>query len=149
RIVTMGRSRQAEMPLLDDAASRRHARLWIDGGTLYIEDLESRNGTLVNGERIDKVALRPGDCIAVGATLIQVLGAGDRGARVTWDFRRVTHPKMRSRMPERVSGSLREIPLSELLQMLERSRRNRTIVVRSGHATGRIHLRAGQPIYAS
>ena len=50
-------------------ASRHHARIDVDGSQISIEDLGSKNGTFVNGERIGKrTALRDGDQIVFGRT---------------------------------------------------------------------------------
>jgi DNA-binding winged helix-turn-helix (wHTH) protein len=49
--------------------SRHHARIDIDGARIWIEDLGSKNGTFVNGERIrERVALKEGDQIVFGRT---------------------------------------------------------------------------------
>lgn len=64
--------RSSEALLLDDSAiSRRHAELTPDEGLWYIRDLQSQNGTFVNGQRIhDRTRLRPGDQVRVGQTLL-------------------------------------------------------------------------------
>lgn len=57
----------------DDAASRNHCLLVVGAGQARVEDLGSRNGTLLNGARIAQpVQLRSGDRVAVGRTVIQV-----------------------------------------------------------------------------
>jgi predicted component of type VI protein secretion system len=63
--------------VLDDPeVSRRHARVFCESsGRLSVEDLGSRNGTHVNGERVSGPrALAIGDRIAIGATVLQVAG---------------------------------------------------------------------------
>lgn len=65
----IGRSSEA-LPLADTTVSRRHAELTPDDGIWYIRDLESQNGTYVNGVRItDRIRLRPGDQIRTGSSL--------------------------------------------------------------------------------
>lgn len=54
----LGRSSEA-LPLDDNAVSRRHAELTPDDGQWYIRDLESQNGTYVNGVRISDRARSP------------------------------------------------------------------------------------------
>ncbi|MHC5008219.1 MAG: ATP-binding protein [Planctomycetota bacterium] len=81
----IGRSSEA-LPLTDTTVSRRHAELTPDDGRWFLRDLESSNGTFVNGERIsgDRVELAPGDQIRCGSTLM-VFGVGseeDRPSRV-------------------------------------------------------------------
>jgi DNA-binding NtrC family response regulator len=65
----LGRSPSCEIPLDDVKVSRRHAKVSIQDGRASITDLGSRNGTLVNGEKISaEVPLAPGDQIQVGDT---------------------------------------------------------------------------------
>jgi len=65
----IGRSSEA-LPLQDTTVSRRHAELTPDDGVWYIRDLESQNGTYVNGVKIaERQRLRPGDQIRTGSTL--------------------------------------------------------------------------------
>ncbi len=65
----LGRSSEA-LPLSDNTTSRRHAELTPAGGEWWIQDLNSRNGTYVNGLTIDtRTKLNPGDQIRVGSTL--------------------------------------------------------------------------------
>ena len=68
---TLGRSPSCEIPLEDSKVSRRHAKIQIADGQARITDLGSRNGTVVNGERIESEAiLLPGDRLQVGDSTI-------------------------------------------------------------------------------
>lgn len=63
---TIGRSNDCEVALDVAAVSRRHALVTLDGGHYLIEDLGSRNGTFLNGERISgRTPLLPGDRIVI------------------------------------------------------------------------------------
>jgi signal transduction histidine kinase len=65
----IGRSSES-LPLSDQTISRRHAALTPDMGRWYITDLESSNGTFVNGVRVtERRLLRSGDQVRTGATL--------------------------------------------------------------------------------
>ncbi len=65
----IGRSSES-LPLTDQTISRRHAELTPDDGRWYIRDLNSSNGTFVNGVRVhDRRLLRPGDQVRTGMTL--------------------------------------------------------------------------------
>ncbi len=67
----IGRSRRTDVCLPDDGVSREHAKIRSHGGQVVIEDLGSRNGTLINGERVHGTApLKDGDKIQVGRTTI-------------------------------------------------------------------------------
>ena len=71
----IGRSSEADVPLGDPEASRRHAALQVAGGALYVTDLGSRNGTFLNGKRLggEGIELKIGDHIDVGNTRIEIL----------------------------------------------------------------------------
>ena len=60
---------------LEQGVGRRHARLFIQDGQIQIEDLESTNGTLVNGQRLSAhrpQALRDGDQIQLGRMVLRI-----------------------------------------------------------------------------
>jgi DNA-binding winged helix-turn-helix (wHTH) protein len=64
----LGRDRQALVWIDSATVSRRHARIVVTGGEAVIEDLGSRNGTSVGGEKIDgPVRLADGDRLRLGA----------------------------------------------------------------------------------
>jgi sigma-B regulation protein RsbU (phosphoserine phosphatase) len=74
----IGRSEQADLVIPDRSLSRQHARLTFQDGIWTIEDLGSRNGTLVNRQRIDRpTPLRPGDVVALGASTFTVRAGGE------------------------------------------------------------------------
>jgi signal transduction histidine kinase/ActR/RegA family two-component response regulator len=67
----LGRVSEATLHLDHEGVSRRHARLHqLDDGRYEIEDLKSRNGTFVNGERIKRQGLVPGDLIQLGSQVV-------------------------------------------------------------------------------
>jgi DNA-binding winged helix-turn-helix (wHTH) protein len=71
----VGRDQECDVVLDDVSVSRRHARLLVSGATLVVEDYDSKNGTLVNGARIDKpTAVVDGDEVTFGSvkTTIQI-----------------------------------------------------------------------------
>lgn len=62
----LGRSADCEIPLDAPAVSRRHAAIVLEHGNYFVEDLKSRNGTLLNGSRVsDRARLGEGDRIVV------------------------------------------------------------------------------------
>ena len=73
--VVVGRSPRHSTFLVDDKTmSREHARFFAEGGSLYIEDLGTTNGTQVGGRQLQPrtpVALREGDLVALGAMRAQ------------------------------------------------------------------------------
>lgn len=68
RKAVIGRSRDCDVQVADPNVSRRHAELRQEGATYWLVDLDSTNGTEVNGRRLKRAKLRPGDRITVGST---------------------------------------------------------------------------------
>ncbi|HRF59491.1 MAG TPA: FHA domain-containing protein [Fimbriimonadaceae bacterium] len=64
--------REAAIAIPDPQASRRHAAIAPGPGGPTLTDLNSTNGTYVNGTKITSVTLRPGDTITIGSTTIRV-----------------------------------------------------------------------------
>jgi pSer/pThr/pTyr-binding forkhead associated (FHA) protein len=67
RPLTIGRSQDADIVLLDEKASRIHCGIRLWDGDFYIKDLKSKNGVFVNGQRVEVSKLKPGDVIRVGS----------------------------------------------------------------------------------
>ena len=65
-ITTIGRSAGAEFTVEAAMVSRLHCRLTAGATELEVLDLESTNGTFVNGSRVTKAALKEGDRLGVG-----------------------------------------------------------------------------------
>ncbi|MDO5077652.1 FHA domain-containing protein [Corynebacterium sp.] len=71
--LTLGRSPDCSFPIQDDYASARHVRLFRRGADWFVEDLSSRNGTFVNGYRIDQPErVDVGVDIIVGRTTVRL-----------------------------------------------------------------------------
>jgi serine phosphatase RsbU (regulator of sigma subunit) len=64
--VRIGREPSCDVLLADLTVSRRHARVVWEGADLVVEDLDSSGGTFVNGERVSRAVVRPGDVIRLG-----------------------------------------------------------------------------------
>jgi len=68
---TIGRGSQADIQVIDEGISRKHAAIRLDGERVVVADLGSTNGTFLNGERVAGIhALSDGDKIQVGSTTI-------------------------------------------------------------------------------
>jgi len=66
-IVTLGRAEGNTVVISDDFASANHARIVLEGGKWWLEDRQSRNGTQLNGETIDRpTIITDGDEIGIG-----------------------------------------------------------------------------------
>ncbi|OFW67527.1 MAG: hypothetical protein A2Z12_00455 [Actinobacteria bacterium RBG_16_68_21] len=72
RSIVVGRGEAADVALEDGFASERHARFENVAGMLFVDDLGSTNGTLVNGERIEqRTPLEAGDTVRIGGTIME------------------------------------------------------------------------------
>ena len=70
-VTVIGRGAEADVKLHDTGVSRRHAEITLHGdGTAELVDLQSTNGTTVNGEPRTRVVLHDGDAIGVGGTVL-------------------------------------------------------------------------------
>ena len=76
----VGRNASCQLSLDDPLVSRRHALLTVGDGAVTIEDLQSRNGVIVNGQKISgRVGLSAGDRILIGAQELTLLQGRDAG----------------------------------------------------------------------
>jgi pSer/pThr/pTyr-binding forkhead associated (FHA) protein len=71
--ITIGRAPASEIVVDDDFASGRHARVYGSDGAVFLEDLNSTNGTFVNGKRVStRSRLRRDDLVRVGEAEFRV-----------------------------------------------------------------------------
>jgi two-component system response regulator AtoC len=73
-VLTVGRSTRSDVQIEDPMASREHGRLHL-GEQLFIEDLDSQNGTRVRDAVVEKralVAINPGEGVTIGSTVLMV-----------------------------------------------------------------------------
>ena len=68
--VVLGRSRECDVRVADVNVSRRHSELRSEGSEYWIVDLDSTNGTAVNGKTVERARLSDGDRITLGSTEI-------------------------------------------------------------------------------
>ena len=69
---TLGRAPNCDLILNDSLASRSHIRLTLDRQGLWVEDLGSHNGTLLNGTKVSRSQLQDGDRLTIGNTSLVV-----------------------------------------------------------------------------
>ena len=75
-IVKVGKDPRSHLRVDDELASRMHAVIEVASPTdITLIDLGNEPGTLVNGQRVNKCKVRPGDQIQIGSTLIQLESA--------------------------------------------------------------------------
>ena len=64
--VTLGRGYQADLSLNDKLLSRQHCRLVWSGEGFVVADLDSTNGTILNGATVEDAPLEDGDVLLLG-----------------------------------------------------------------------------------
>jgi FHA domain-containing protein/uncharacterized protein DUF4388 len=145
REIIVGRSSDLDMVLVEEMVSRRHARIQLTNGHISIDDLNSTNGTFVNGERVTHAELQEGDRVLIGSNILKVVTTdgtavsandADAGSQVGRSVGRRTEES-------RMSGDLEEIPLPDLLQLFGSSRKTATLIITTENHVGRIHLNEG------
>ncbi|AUX23525.1 sigma-54 dependent transcriptional regulator [Sorangium cellulosum] len=77
--VVVGREPPADVVVRDRSMSRRHARFTLVGGEVVVEDLGSRNGTRVAGQRVERGVVKAGDEVLLGGVVasVHVLSGGE------------------------------------------------------------------------
>lgn len=153
--VIVGRSSDLDMVLVEEMVSRRHARIELVRGSVVVEDLGSTNGTFVNGERIDRAYLTEGDRLLIGTSILKLVAVEEMAPGSRRNIQKVAFGKETVRQPSdpsvagaRMTGSLDEIPLPDLMQLFGTSKKTGTLILR-GPAVGVIHLREGLIVHAS
>jgi pSer/pThr/pTyr-binding forkhead associated (FHA) protein len=72
--IVVGRDPSCEIVIDAETVSSRHAELELSGSTLSLRDLDSSNGTFVNGEKVTEATLKPGDEIKFDIVAMRVQG---------------------------------------------------------------------------
>ena len=103
--ITIGRAQESDIVVQNPRVSGKHARVYIKGDAVVVEDLNSKNGTYVAGERVSKRAIEDGDIIELArsyrlvckiTTETAVEGRTDRTVSISRD------------LPKRAAGALLE-----------------------------------------
>ena len=94
--LTIGRHGENDIVLRDSSVSRHHASFMKEGENLFVTDEGSKNGTIVNGLKVESVRLEDGDVIRIGDNLVIVVSVSsndETGATVTGEHvKRATVP---------------------------------------------------------
>jgi pSer/pThr/pTyr-binding forkhead associated (FHA) protein len=69
----IGRSHECDIQIHDAQVSRQHAKIWERSGVVFVRDLNSSNGTFVNGEQITRCALLTGKVLRIGDVSFEVV----------------------------------------------------------------------------
>jgi pSer/pThr/pTyr-binding forkhead associated (FHA) protein len=145
--IVIGRSSELDMVLVEDMVSRRHAKISVEDGDIFLEDLGSTNGSFVNGEKITRTKLAEGDRILIGTSIIKVV-ASDGSASVQ-DAQAQMSAAASSVRPAAVgstmTGSIAEVALPDLLQLFSASKKTGVLQITTPTDVGAIYLEESVP----
>jgi pSer/pThr/pTyr-binding forkhead associated (FHA) protein len=96
--VTIGRSPDNDIQIDNLAVSSHHAKVFMEEGKMVIEDLNSLNGTFVNNQKVQRVALKQSDQVLIGKHHLVVDMGGDVAAPAIPDTKKVSAPKVEETM---------------------------------------------------
>src|SRR5262245_11331879 len=71
--MVVGRAPTSDIPVFDPTISRRHAELMVDDKGVQVRDLQSSNGTFLNGARVETCMLAIGDTVTFGKVPFKLL----------------------------------------------------------------------------
>src|SRR5271169_2773740 len=97
RPVTIGRAPDNDIPIDNLAVSNYHARVYVEAGSLVVEDLNSLNGSFLNDIRVERAMLKDGDAILIGKHEILVDQMHDAAIPLE-DWRKAPVPRMNETM---------------------------------------------------
>jgi pSer/pThr/pTyr-binding forkhead associated (FHA) protein len=97
RPVTIGRAPDNDIPIDNLAVSNYHARVYVEAGSLVVEDLNSLNGLFLNDIRVERAMLKDGDSILIGKHHIWVDQAHD-AALPADNWRKAPAPRVNETM---------------------------------------------------
>lgn len=111
---TIGRQSDNQLILRDSRVSRRHAQIVTTPNGIFIEDLESLHGVRLNGTKVDKAKLNPGDTVDFGLE--------DGYRLVLTEKNEAEIRKLLGRLPSASAGTQRTGELSKLRALTEVAR---------------------------
>jgi pSer/pThr/pTyr-binding forkhead associated (FHA) protein len=161
-VYTVGRAKESDISVPSQMVSRHHGQFLFEKGVWVYVDLKSSNGSRVGGKRVERVVLQSGDVVDVGGFMItykeihdlsQVTETPeDEGKTMAID------PSMLKRaalagvdgvaLLGGLGGSLADISMPDILQLLEMQKKNGTLSFDFEGAYGKIFLKNGMMIHA-
>jgi len=122
KTVVVGRADRADITIGDPVMSNEHAEISSHAGIVKIRDLDSSNGTLVNGAIVSSVVLKNGDTVEMGDTILCFRSGNDQKQTAGHETKSVPPPpppKRPSRRHEEVKASPEDV--KRVLAMKEKT----------------------------
>jgi pSer/pThr/pTyr-binding forkhead associated (FHA) protein len=147
RSFTLGRGSDADVVLDDELVSRSHLSIKWEEDVPILEDSGSTNGTFVNGMRIQKWRLAPGDRIAVGGSLLKVVAEFVPVSLA--DAHRFMKDQGSDDGKAVLEGTLDEIPLPEIVQLLGVTKKSGVLLLNRDDDRAEIHIDRGRVLHCA
>ena len=124
----IGRSEDCHMRPKSEAVSRRHCAILVKDGKVLLRDLESKNGTFVNGERVEEdLVLKPGDRLQIGPLAFEVLIDHSLGGEKKPKVKSIKEAAVRTTASTQETAMVDESDISEWLEEADEQERHRRI----------------------
>jgi hypothetical protein len=143
--VGIGRAQELQICLVEDMVSRHHAKIEVLDGRVILTDLNSTNGTFVNGERVQKCEIEHQDRVLFGTSILRLEDTSLGPTEAPSPDSRPTTPVA----PEAMSGDLTDVSLSDLLQLLGGNGRTGTLTLQAPEGEGQVVLTGGRVQHVS
>jgi pSer/pThr/pTyr-binding forkhead associated (FHA) protein len=146
----LGRTDENDVLVDDPDASHKHAVVSTKGGQIILKNLDDKLGTFVNRMQIDELPLEEGDRIRICKITFMLVTVNRFSTALNGIAGRVQQrgsssaPKNLSRLGSSISGSIKDVPMVDLLQFLCNAGQSGVLALSSGHKSGTIHLLDGQ-----
>ncbi len=88
----LGRSEDSHLALNDEWISRHHCQIWVEDGTIWVEDLKSTNGTFLDGQMIEKQNFHLNSKLQMGKVVLKA-SCLDNSQQNTISFPNATQPE--------------------------------------------------------
>lgn len=118
-VSVIGRSSECDISLAASHLSRRHAKMFVKDGQLYIKDLDSSNGTFLNGKRITEAKVKRGDELRFDALCFGVIGPANDMDKTSVRSVRKSAPKVAKSLPGDGSIASPRVALKQKPQVTE------------------------------
>jgi predicted component of type VI protein secretion system len=125
----VGRTEECHLRPKSDAISRRHCVLYVKDGQLLVRDLQSKNGTFVNGERIEEDrVLKLGDTVGFGPLQFEVLIDHSLGGEKKPKVKSIKEAAARTTSSNQDTLALEDSDISEWLEEADETQRSRQVI---------------------